>query len=671
MRALIVDFHEHMKTYRGLVEKYFPEEKEHLESISNTGRQLIFFSGKLLDFDHDQGDMHQFLALENQHEVAKHTRHMEVRAALDDESDEVAEHHEELEGMIRDVEFYSLYAGLLLLLVGAGLGLFISRSIINPIHGLSEYARNPKAEIADMEKIAKRNDEIGGLAESFVEMLNSQESAKGELQKQINFQKSLLEAIPSPIFFKDAEGRYLGSNKAFEEFLGCSSEEFIGKTVFDLAPKRLADIYFRADKELFDKPGTQIYESSGSQADGRIRNVVFHKATYNDAQGKAEAANKAKSLFLAHMSHEIRTPLNSILGMNELLADMTTDPDQVRYIQTSRRAGESLLALITDVLDLSKIEAGQLVLSSEVFDISRLVKKSVEIQQVHAMEKGLVLELVMASDLPRQVQGDTDRLQQVFLNLLSNAIKFTHSGKVTFSVQGGGEDRIVFRVTDTGIGMTNEAMGRIFNSFAQADGSTRRNFGGTGLGLTICKNLVESMGGSLEVESTPGEGSCFTAIIPLIPVEMKSRTTLDTTDAAAERSAAQAEARKLDTGGIKTVLVVDDVEENLMVVNAFLHKTPFEVITAMDGDTALRIFKEQPVDMVFMDLLMPIMDGYEATRRIRAWEEEQGRTPVPIIALTAHALKEDLEKTIAAGCDVYLTKPIRQAVLLETIKKFF
>jgi PAS domain S-box-containing protein len=676
-------FNINIEEYGLLVERFFPGEIGNLEQIRKSSRDMISSGKEMIAIKAMPGNIKKIQDLERRHDNAKHQFDKVIRLALSQEAAEVWEHHEFLEYTIANIELYLFFAGAFLLIVGTLLGIYISRSIVEPLQQLARITQNPDTGWNILELTAQRKDEIGTFAISFLEMLHNQQSAKDALHNQLNFQKSLFGAIPSPIFYKDVQGRYKGGNKSFAAYLGKSKTEFIDKTVYDIAAKDIADVYHDADQALFANPGLQIYESQITRSDGSVREVIFHKATYHDhlsnevaglvgvimdvtelkeAQKREQTANRAKSQFLAHMSHEIRTPLNSILGMNELLAELVSDPDQIRYIQTANRAGESLLALITDILDLSKIEAGQLVLDSDIFTLSQLIHKSMDIQQNFAREQGLTMALTLAPELPEQVQGDQDRLQQIILNLLNNAIKFTHNGKITFSVWPEGEGFITFQVVDTGIGMTKEAMDQIFQPFVQADSSTTRHYGGTGLGLTICRNLVEAMGGRLTVESKVGEGSCFTVSIPLLTIRQQP--------SAPAKIATVLEEVEQPRINNMVILAVDDTEENLMVITAFLRNTPYQVLTAEDGAEAVKIFKSQPVDMVIMDLLMPILDGYEATRVIRAWENEQGRQPVPIIAFTALALKKDLDKALEVGCNYHLTKPIKKATLLKTIERF-
>ena len=380
------------------------------------------------------------------------------------------------------------------------------------------------------------------------------------------------------------------------------------------------------------------------------------------AKEAADLANQAKTIFLAHMSHEIRTPLNAILGMGELLQETKLEADQKRYLATSCKASESLLALVNDILDLSKIEAGQMVLATTAMNLHTLVEEIVDIQQGTAHEKGIPITLTTADNLPSIVSGDPDRLRQVLLNLLSNAIKFTHSGGVKMTVKMAEDDRVMFCVTDSGIGIDADRLEEIFEPFVQADPSTTRRFGGTGLGLTICKKLIDAMGGSIAVESQLNQGSTFKVYVPLPATDAPTSNRPNLPASKQQPHSGQDGA---------AILLVDDAAENLMVIEGFLNKTAHSITTAENGQEAYQLFKSKTFDLVLMDMLMPVMDGYEATKQIRAWEQQQGKPKIPIIALTAQALKEDLDKALTAGCNFHLTKPVRKKLLITTINQFF
>jgi CheY-like chemotaxis protein len=362
------------------------------------------------------------------------------------------------------------------------------------------------------------------------------------------------------------------------------------------------------------------------------------------------------------MSHEIRTPMNAIMGIADLLAKTPLSPEQDKYVQIFRRAGDNLLNLINDILDLSKVEASQLELERTGFSLSDHLEKVMEMVAARAQEKGLILVCEIAPKVPTDLVGDPTRLRQVLLNLLGNAIKFTESGKVSLRVELD-EDSTVptalrFTVSDTGIGIPGEKLGRVFERFTQADSSTTRRFGGSGLGLTISKRLVELMGGRIWVESGVGAGSVFSFAVPL------------ETWAAANRPTAAPVGMdpELPLPALR-ILLAEDSPDNCTITLAYLEHTPYRIEIAETGAIACEKFIAGFYDLVLMDRQMPVMDGLTATRTMRAWEKANGRPPTPIIALTASALKGDREMCLAAGCTAFLTKPIKQEVLLQAIKE--
>ncbi|MBN8488056.1 MAG: response regulator [Burkholderiales bacterium] len=379
----------------------------------------------------------------------------------------------------------------------------------------------------------------------------------------------------------------------------------------------------------------------------------------------AVEANLAKSRFLANMSHEIRTPMNGILGMAELLGSTSLDADQTRYVQAISSAANALHELLGDILDLSKIEEGKVVLERVDFDPAQLLSSVAAIYRELGQARGVAVQTELSLSALPPVSGDPTRLRQVISNLLGNALKFTPSGTVVLRADTcpapPGDDRPWLRVSieDSGIGMTPEQLGQLFQRFSQADSSTTRRFGGSGLGLVICRHLVALMGGTIHAESEPGQGSRFWFEVPLTPAER----------AMVEPAADPGRAVVTDASAPRPsrILVVEDNAVNCMVVQAMLERMGMAVLLAGDGAQAVAAVQAQAVDLVLMDCQMPVMDGYEATRQIRASDHPSAR--VPIIALTAHALAEDRERCEAAGMDDYLPKPVTAEALGRMLRQ--
>ncbi len=647
--------------------------------------------------------------------------------------------------------------------------------------------------------------------------ITQRKQAEAEVAEVSHFLRTLIDAIPSPIFYKDRAGRYQGVNRAFEETTGLRREDVIGHTVHDFCAPELAAVYQAADERLLAEQGTQVYEARVAQADGVVHDVVFYKAVYFDTRGvlagmvgvsldisgqkrieaelgaseakyrslvenipgvvwssdatgdmfyispncsavlgytpeemqgaggkerffgcihpedvqrvkdaytalfqdhksydveyrirrldgdwlwvrdksaaayprdgrlvadgiatditvskryelaiqeardAAQAANAAKGEFLAHMSHEIRTPLNAVLGLAQVLERTPLTDPQRDMVERIGIAGRSLLAILGDILDLSKIEAGQLRIESAPFDLAALLSRIASLMGQTARAKGLELRVVAPAGLTGLLVGDALRLEQVLVNLTGNAIKFTAEGEVALRAgileQGDESVRLHFAVSDTGIGIAPAERARLFTPFTQAETGIARRFGGTGLGLAISKRLVELMQGRIGVESEPGHGSTFWFEVPFarataglpVPVEVYN-------------APVPAGPRLAHTH----LLVVDDSAMNRDLVERALSLEGASVSLAADGQQAVTLLRARPdhYDAVLMDVRMPVMDGLTATRIIRG---ELGLTTLPVIALTAGVLAGEQEAARAAGVDAVLPKPLDIGHMTETL----
>ena len=671
------------------------------------------------------------------------------------------------------------------------------------------------------------------LLECFVD-ITERKKIETALQTSEERFRNMVESLPDPYSEFDLEGDITFVNQAFLRETGYSRDELIGKKFSMLLDERNARLARRGYIEIYktghpvknlelewiSKHGrvvlAEVSASPISRTDGT---VIGFQSVYRDiterrqmeialsrAKEAAEVASNAKSEFLASMSHEIRTPMNAILGMADLLTETPLNKEQQKFVKIIQESGENLLGIINDILDLSKVEAGHIQIEHISFDLGKLVEQTGDILSVRAHKKGLELSCRVAPGVPTKLISDPTRLRQVLINFIGNAVKFTESGEVMLDVKlanpsavhpGQNTADLTFSVKDTGIGIPADKIQNIFERFTQADFSTTRKYGGTGLGLTISKSIVELMGGTISVESEQGKGSVFSFTAPfavqteMIPekdacalVDLTGRRALLIDDNAnnrlilremltqwgtvvssvdsgpsgleALREAQQsgkpydvvildyqmpgmdglmtaveirkepkwsslaiimlssgypqediAAAKKIgvdrflykpvkrndlqeaicgELGKMQTaepkagveatataaqkplnILLVEDNEDNRLLVSTYLKNTTHRLQMAENGAVAVEALKAGNFDIVFMDMQMPVMDGYTATREIRQWEKAQGRAAVPIIALTAYALKEDEQKSLNAGCTGHLTKPIKKAKFLAAL----
>jgi signal transduction histidine kinase/ActR/RegA family two-component response regulator len=399
---------------------------------------------------------------------------------------------------------------------------------------------------------------------------------------------------------------------------------------------------------------------------GMLASSLAHASEFEakiKAEEAAQAASRMKSDFLANMSHEIRTPISGVIGMTHLLRGTTLSQQQIELLDDVQRSAEALMTIINDILDFSKVEAGKLELESMDFDLDQVISDVGKAMSYNVKSRNLIFQVATGSHWPYLFKGDQGRLRQILLNLLSNAIKFTEKGGVSLNITQLAERSdavdVLFEVKDSGIGITADAMGKLFRPFTQEDASTTRRFGGTGLGLSICRALVELMGGRIGVESTLGQGSSFWFMLPLKKGELRSHETPKAL-----------EAHPVKTLGRKTILVAEDNTINQKVARGILEKMGFTVIIVATGRDVLPALVQHRCDLILMDCQMPEMDGYEATMELRRSSLACAQS-IPIIAMTASAIKGDKERCLAAGMNDYLSKPMKPAELAHMLQKWF
>lgn len=380
-------------------------------------------------------------------------------------------------------------------------------------------------------------------------------------------------------------------------------------------------------------------------------------------KNEAVIANKAKSEFVSNISHEIRTPLNAILGYTDYILETTKEGETKEYLIRISKAGQNLLSLINNILELSKIESGIKTLELKPTHLSVLIYDTVEMLRERAMRKKIVLKANIAEDIKNSyIITDQLKLQRVILNLLTNAVKFTDQGEVALSIfkrtNGSQTVDLIVEISDQGIGIAQDKIPLLFKRFSQIDGSASKKFEGTGLGLSICKEIIDLMGGKISVKSIAGHGSTFTFEIPFIETNEISLVESQKT-----------EPPKICQEEIK-ILLADDSDENRALIQVYLKGLPYFIDMAKDGKEAVEKFQTTHYHIVFMDMQMPEVDGFEATKRIRAWEKENKRRKTPIIALTGFALKEEQDKCYAAGCSLHVAKPVKKQELLTIIANY-
>jgi PAS domain S-box-containing protein len=503
-----------------------------------------------------------------------------------------------------------------------------------------------------------------------------------------------VESAPNGLLMLDCTGQIQSANHAAEVLFGYQREELAGHKVEMLLPERFRGEHlghgdsFNENKNTNAMAGRdlvglrkdgveiplQLYLNRMDTHTGElilctiidIAERVRYEQQLELAKQAAEAANRAKSDFLARMSHEIRTPMNLIMGMNSLLLESPLNGRQRQHVGISDRNVRRLLRLINGILDLSKVEAGMLTLGAVPFDLGELIRECSASMSPSMERKGLEFVISIDPDVWLYWIGDAERVQQVLLNLVGNSVKFTARGKIEVRVRSEsslqGERGLRFEVTDTGRGVPADKTDLIFEAFQQAEGAMNRPYEGTGLGLSIAKTLVEMMSGKIWLEENGETGAKF-VFTAFFPVAWKEEVQDQ------RNGSLKIEQAQTLPAGLR-ILLVEDNPENVILLRAYLDTPSLSLHFASNGVEAVEKRKKKAYDLILMDIQMPVMDGYTATREIRAWERAEGKEPIPIVALTAHALSGASAESIEAGCDGHLTKPVERDDLLASIFKF-
>jgi len=503
--------------------------------------------------------------------------------------------------------------------------------------------------------------------------------------------QAVMDGATDAIFLKDLEGRFLLVNRAAASFIGRAATELLGRTVSETFGADVGATLRERELQVLGS-GEPLTTEESFVVDNQLQTFLTTRSPYRDEHGnivgligiarnitdmkraerelrqakdEAEAAEQVKSAFLATMSHEIRTPLNAVIGMTRLALGTSLDPQQRNYLEKVASSAGTLLDILNDVLDFSRIEAGGLQLESTPFRLDAVLASVRGVTGHRAEEKGLEMTFIVAPDVPRALRGDPLRLSQVLINLVGNAVKFTHHGHITVRVQAlsvnGDRVTLQFSVQDSGIGLEPGQLDQLFQAFSQLRPDISRRYGGTGLGLAICRQLVELMGGRIWARGEPNQGSTFDFTAELIAIP---ETQLPPTSPALPGGGLRiAPAAKLRLSG-RRVLVVDDNALNREVVGEMLRLAGMHVDTAVSGRDALRKLDGGHYDAVLMDVYMPEMDGLAAAREIRL-QARHGM--LPLIALTAHNRAEDRDISLAAGMNDHLTKPVDETVLYDTL----
>tara|TARA_R110002051_G_scaffold320995_1_gene407516 strand:- start:202 stop:2373 length:2172 start_codon:yes stop_codon:yes gene_type:complete len=552
---------------------------------------------------------------------------------------------------------------------------------IQSIQNLAVTASN----VIEKHKAKTHTDKIElRLSQASLRLNEAEERADDErrsVAKREAFYGTIMEMLPAMLVVKDAStGKFVHINPAAEAAMGLSSVEAVGKSVYDLFPAEEAKRSWDEDQEVILTKQVQVEQGVlvttrglGERYWTTRKAAIFEEGepayivtvgedvteqhqldvALRAALNAAEASGRAKSAFLANMSHELRTPLNGIVAASDILNRKCDRRDQLELLNIIRTSGETLTALLADLLDTAKIEAGELKISNEAIDLRELAEFNYEKFKLQSLNADVIYELIIDQAIGGFHNGDSQRIRQILSNLLSNAAKFTLSGKIVISVEKTASGLIRFSVSDTGIGFAPKAKDRLFDRFQQADETTTRKFGGTGLGLSICRDLVEVMGGTLGCESQPGRGSTFWFELPLESVdaprdEISTATAVEPPDRALR------------------VLIADDHPTNRKVAELMLSGMA-DVVSVVDGQEAVDAAFASHFDIILMDMQMPVMDGLTAVQRIRA--SSSTCRDIPIVMMTANAMREHIEASRSAGADVHLAKPITAETLFAAMNE--
>lgn len=527
-----------------------------------------------------------------------------------------------------------------------------------------------------------------------------------DLKVQLAFHRAMMDTIPSLIMLKDADARIYDCNRAYEEAFGVDVSKLKGRTLLeiDFYPQEVRERMYADDKAMLTSPGKIVHNETRLRfANGEMHELLYWKTAFElpdgslgglmgvmvdisdikkyqkaalEAKEIADAANRAKSSFLATMSHEIRTPMNAVLGMLELMALSKLDEEQLQQLDVVRESSKTLLRIIDDILDFSKIEAGKLDIKPEVMSVADVIDSTFLIYVGVASGKNLLLKKSVDKRVSPALRADPLRLRQILNNFTSNALKFTAKGEVELGVEliarSEETETLRFSVRDTGIGISAEHQARLFQPFVQAEADTTRRFGGTGLGLAICQRLAELMGGRIGMTSQPGRGTALTLTMDFPVADstelVKSGTTVRSNQSLRARrkvpSIERAEAER------SLVLLADDHPTNRLLLVRQLGTLGYAAEAAENGLKALEKWKSGRYALVITDCHMPEMDGYALAREIRRLEASNGGGRIPIVACTANALQGEAETCFAAGMDDYISKPVEMRDLLSKLDRW-